>query len=1126
MTHRFVGPLVAALAATFVVISSANAQTPPAVDKVVSIDGQTTSVTTPAFSTTTAAELLLAFVAADGPTTGGQTVTVSGAGLAWGLVKRVNARLGTSEIWAATASSLLTNVTVTSTEGLGGNAQTLTVVAFANAGGVGASATANGASGAPSVSITTTQAGSLVYGVGNDWDNAIARTVGAGQAIVHTYLSPAGDTLWVQNRVSAVTSPSTVQLNDTAPTTDRWNLAAVEIVPPQAPGFLVVPYNDTLTAGLSDTVTYDMLISPYGGYTGALTCSVSAIPPGATGVTEPPGGPPHPGPIAMTVTTGAATPPGTYHPVVTCVSVATPSLSASTTLNLVVESQPDVRVVLQPNSLTLSQGQPGSANFTVQAINGFAQGVNMSATGMPSNVTPAFTPSALIPSGGGTLQLTVGGSVAPGTYPLVITATPTDGSPARSAPFTLTVLQQNAAGTWRQQALGQAPALFYGSIVGDPGNTGKIRVYGSAGNGLMYEYSFDGSSWTFAQMPFGVTADGEMHNGGVGPGHDDGVNRLYIAANLSGRVYEASWINGSWSVSLVATLPGATDAIVGDGRNDGHKRLYVSWQAGVSEFTWSGSAWTQVVLGNTEGGEVHCVDIATGRNDGINRIYTSNDANGQVSEYSWNGTGWTKVLMGTNLDVRNIAFGDGRNDGTMRGYAASADGNVYEYTWNGSAWQNVSIGNAGVAGIKVHSNPIKAKGDNLNRVYAAAADGGIYEYTWNGSIWQTTKLGSATAYMYGLDSGDGLNKGTTQLYGSSYDGEVYLFEWMVAGPPPMVTVPNVVGLPQGSVANALSPVGLIVGTVTNQDSAAAPIGVVIGQLPIAGAQASQGSAVNLVVSAGVAVPNVVLLTQADATAALTAASLTATVSNASSASVPVGSVISQSPIAGVHVSAGAGIAIVISTGPPPPPPPGITVDQTVFSEGSGARTTPAFTTTAAGEVLLAFAASDGPSTGAQTLTVSGAGLTWTLVRRANTRAGTSEIWKATAVTTLTNATVTSTQARTGYRQSLTVVTFKGSSGTGASAVANGASGAPSVTLVTTQAGSLVYGIGNDWDRAVARTLGANQTLVHQFVDTASGDTYWVQARTGAVTNANTSVQLNDTAPTNDRWNFASVEVIK
>jgi len=153
-------------------------------------------------------------------------------------------------------------------------------------------------------------------------------------------------------------------------------------------------------------------------------------------------------------------------------------------------------------------------------------------------------------------------------------------------------------------------------------------------------------------------------------------------------------------------------------------------------------------------------------------------------------------------------------------------------------------------------------------------------------------------------------------------------------------------------------------------------------------------------------------------------------------------------------------------------------------------------------------------------------LTWTLVKRANTQYGTSEIWKAIAASQLSNVTVSSTQAISGYHQSLTVVTFTGASGVGTSAAAGASSGAPTVSLTTTKAGSLVYAIGNDWDKATARTLGASQTMVHQWLDTATGDTYWVQSAAAAIASSGTTVPLNCTAPTSDRWNFAIVEIVK
>jgi hypothetical protein len=80
--------------------------------------------------------------------------------------------------------------------------------------------------------LTTTGAGSWVWGVGNDWDRAVARVVGAGQTKVDEYLASVGDTFWVQSQSApGGAAGSLVTLNDASPTTDRWNFAAIEILP-------------------------------------------------------------------------------------------------------------------------------------------------------------------------------------------------------------------------------------------------------------------------------------------------------------------------------------------------------------------------------------------------------------------------------------------------------------------------------------------------------------------------------------------------------------------------------------------------------------------------------------------------------------------------------------------------------------------------------------------------------------------------------------------------------------------------------------------------------------------------------------------------------------------------------
>ena len=206
------------------------------------------------------------------------------------------------------------------------------------------------------------------------------------------------------------------------------------------------------------------------------------------------------------------------------------------------------------------------------------------------------------------------------------------------------------------------------------------------------------------------------------------------------------------------------------------------------------------------------------------------------------------------------------------------------------------------------------------------------------------------------------------------------------------------------------------------------------------------------------------------------------------------------------------------------PPGGLGIDRAVSSDGTSARSV-AVSTTGPGRVLVAFVAADGPSSGGQTATVSGGGLAWTLVLRANGQRGTSEIWTATAIGQLSGASVTSTLASSAFDQSLTVIAFSGAAGIGASAAGGAASGAPQVQLTTTQAGSWTFGVGNDWDNAIARTLPAGQTMQHQWVDLPVGDTFWVQSQSAPTPSAGTPISIAAIAPTTDRWNLAAVELL-
>lgn len=186
-------------------------------------------ISAPAITTAGPNELLVAFVGSDGPAGAQSFAGVAGGGLTWSLARRVNTQYGTAEIWTAPAPAKLSKVVVTATRTTGSYGGMLTVVAFKNA-AVGATAGASGPFGAPSATLITTRDKAWVWATGTDWDRSLVRTVGAGQTKVTAFLSPTASTFWLKRRsLHTPYSGTTVTINDTAPTTDRWNLALVEI---------------------------------------------------------------------------------------------------------------------------------------------------------------------------------------------------------------------------------------------------------------------------------------------------------------------------------------------------------------------------------------------------------------------------------------------------------------------------------------------------------------------------------------------------------------------------------------------------------------------------------------------------------------------------------------------------------------------------------------------------------------------------------------------------------------------------------------------------------------------------------------------------------------------------------
>ncbi|HEY2657774.1 MAG TPA: hypothetical protein VGI55_18460 [Solirubrobacteraceae bacterium] len=176
--------------------------------------------------------LLVAFVQADGPKTGGQSVTVSGGGLTWTRDASQNQGLGDAEVWSATLPRALSKQMITATAATKGFDVNLSIVSFQNASGIGARTTAFSSRGAPSATITTTQPNSWVWASANDWGGDARRTVPSGQTAVIQVLDLTDrKAFWVQTTNNPTANAGTkVTINDTAPTTDPFNLALVEVL--------------------------------------------------------------------------------------------------------------------------------------------------------------------------------------------------------------------------------------------------------------------------------------------------------------------------------------------------------------------------------------------------------------------------------------------------------------------------------------------------------------------------------------------------------------------------------------------------------------------------------------------------------------------------------------------------------------------------------------------------------------------------------------------------------------------------------------------------------------------------------------------------------------------------------
>jgi subtilase family serine protease len=105
-------------------------------------------------------------------------------------------------------------------------------------------------------------------------------------------------------------------------------------------------------------------------------------------------------------------------------------------------TQPGFSLSASPGSVSVVQGSQGSTNITSTVTGGFSSAIVLSASGQPSGVTVAFSPTSITGAGSSSMSMTVASTTTPGTY--TITVKGTSGSTVETTTVSLTVTSSTA----------------------------------------------------------------------------------------------------------------------------------------------------------------------------------------------------------------------------------------------------------------------------------------------------------------------------------------------------------------------------------------------------------------------------------------------------------------------------------------------------------------------------------------------------------------------------------------------------------------------------------------------------------------------------------------------------------
>lgn len=128
---------------------------------------------------------------------------------------------------------------------------------------------------------------------------------------------------------------------------------------------------------------------------------------------------------------------GTYTATLTVTDNANLNDPNPPTRTITVNPAPDFSISASPSSQSTAQGGSAQYTVTIGALNGFADTVNFSVSGLPTGATTSFNPATVSGSGASTMTITTAATSPTGTYRVTVTGS--TGTLSHSASVSLVV---------------------------------------------------------------------------------------------------------------------------------------------------------------------------------------------------------------------------------------------------------------------------------------------------------------------------------------------------------------------------------------------------------------------------------------------------------------------------------------------------------------------------------------------------------------------------------------------------------------------------------------------------------------------------------------------------------------